>query len=79
MPVSNDAVCGSGQLHRLCWTLRNSKEERIDLDAEEEKPEESDQSVEEGNSWFTFDFQIGNLCARHGFWTVLLLPLTPAS
>ncbi|XP_003211071.1 sodium/glucose cotransporter 1 [Meleagris gallopavo] len=32
-------------LYRLCWTLRNSKEERIDLDAddEEEKPDEKDQ------------------------------------
>ncbi|NXE51029.1 SC5A1 protein, partial [Casuarius casuarius] len=38
-------------LHRLCWTLRNSKEERIDLDADEqEKPEEKDaESVSEGN------------------------------
>ncbi|XP_004592072.2 solute carrier family 5 member 4 [Ochotona princeps] len=36
-------------LHRLCWALRNSKEERIDLDAEEGKPEESDKGVEEDN------------------------------
>ncbi|MBZ3887643.1 Sodium/glucose cotransporter 1 [Sciurus carolinensis] len=28
-------------LYRLCWTLRNSKEERIDLDAEEEDLQES--------------------------------------
>nr|XP_025974981.1 sodium/glucose cotransporter 1 [Dromaius novaehollandiae] len=38
-------------LHRLCWTLRNSKEERIDLDADEqEKPDEKDvESVSEEN------------------------------
>ncbi|KAK7804121.1 hypothetical protein U0070_002464 [Myodes glareolus] len=29
-------------LYRLCWTLRNSEEERIDLDAEEKKEEETD-------------------------------------
>ncbi|NXJ14275.1 SC5A1 protein, partial [Odontophorus gujanensis] len=36
-------------LYRLCWALRNSKEERIDLDAEdEEKPDEKDtESVSE--------------------------------
>lgn len=28
------------QLHRLCWTLRNSKEIRIDLDIEETVTEE---------------------------------------
>ncbi|NXK46745.1 SC5A1 protein, partial [Chauna torquata] len=38
-------------LYRLCWSLRNSKEERIDLDADnEEKPDEKDEdSVSEGN------------------------------
>lgn len=28
------------QLYRLCWSLRNSKEERIDLDAGEEEIQE---------------------------------------
>nr|XP_009685720.1 PREDICTED: sodium/glucose cotransporter 1 [Struthio camelus australis] len=39
-------------LHRLCWTLRNSKEERIDLDADEEqeKPDDKDEELGiEGN------------------------------
>ncbi|XP_072207053.1 sodium/glucose cotransporter 1 isoform X4 [Excalfactoria chinensis] len=39
-------------LYRLCWTLRNSKEERIDLDADdkEEEPDEKDQeSVSEAS------------------------------
>ncbi|XP_009685720.2 sodium/glucose cotransporter 1 [Struthio camelus] len=39
-------------LHRLCWTLRNSKEERIDLDADEEqeKPDDKDEELgTEGN------------------------------
>ncbi|XP_014373654.2 sodium/glucose cotransporter 1 [Alligator sinensis] len=38
-------------LYRLCWTLRNSKEERIDLDADDEKkeyPNEDEVSVAEG-------------------------------
>ncbi|XP_062038106.1 solute carrier family 5 member 4-like [Lepus europaeus] len=34
-------------LHRLCWALRNSTEERIDLDAGEERQEESDEDAEE--------------------------------
>uniref|UniRef100_A0A8C6ZJA6 Sodium/glucose cotransporter 1 n=1 Tax=Nothoprocta perdicaria TaxID=30464 RepID=A0A8C6ZJA6_NOTPE len=35
-------------LYRLCWTLRNSKEERIDLDADEkEKHEDKDEESEE--------------------------------
>ncbi|XP_025930895.1 sodium/glucose cotransporter 1 isoform X2 [Apteryx rowi] len=35
-------------LYRLCWTLRNSKEERIDLDADEqEKPDDKDVESEE--------------------------------
>ncbi|XP_003419232.2 solute carrier family 5 member 4 [Loxodonta africana] len=36
-------------LHGLCWTLRNSTEERIDLDAEDKRQEEVDDS-EEDNS-----------------------------
>ncbi|XP_007952147.2 solute carrier family 5 member 4 [Orycteropus afer afer] len=39
-------------LYRLCWALRNSTEERIDLDAEEERQEEAvvaDAAAEEGN------------------------------
>ncbi|XP_006869353.1 PREDICTED: low affinity sodium-glucose cotransporter-like [Chrysochloris asiatica] len=36
-------------LYRLCWALRNSKEERIDLDAEEQRQEEADDDVEEDN------------------------------
>ncbi|XP_058387852.1 solute carrier family 5 member 4 isoform X2 [Diceros bicornis minor] len=35
-------------LHRLCWALRNSTEERIDLDAEEKRYEEADDDVREG-------------------------------
>ncbi|XP_010017875.1 PREDICTED: sodium/glucose cotransporter 1 [Nestor notabilis] len=37
-------------LHRLCWSLRNSKEERIDLDADEEEikaDEKDEESVHE--------------------------------
>ncbi|XP_042522209.1 solute carrier family 5 member 4 [Dipodomys spectabilis] len=34
-------------LYRLCWTLRNSTEERIDLDTEEKKEEEDDDGIEE--------------------------------
>ncbi|XP_077016534.1 solute carrier family 5 member 4-like isoform X2 [Tamandua tetradactyla] len=34
-------------LYRLCWSLRNSTEERIDLDAEEKRQEEVDDGVEE--------------------------------
>ncbi|KAI5099522.1 sodium/glucose cotransporter 1, partial [Silurus meridionalis] len=38
-------------LYRLCWSLRNSKEERVDLDAEEwtEEPAEYDMDVDEPN------------------------------
>ncbi|CAK7314256.1 Solute carrier family 5 member 4 [Vulpes lagopus] len=36
-------------LYRLCWALRNSTEERIDLDAEEKRYEEADDNVEEDN------------------------------
>nr|XP_006125486.1 sodium/glucose cotransporter 1 isoform X2 [Pelodiscus sinensis] len=38
-------------LYRLCWTLRNSKEERIDLDADEkiEEPESNDAIAEEAD------------------------------
>uniref|UniRef100_A0A672V014 Sodium/glucose cotransporter 1 n=1 Tax=Strigops habroptila TaxID=2489341 RepID=A0A672V014_STRHB len=37
-------------LYRLCWSLRNSKEERIDLDADEEeiKADEKDEESEPG-------------------------------
>lgn len=40
------------QLYRLCWSLRHSKEERIDLDADEEQDradEKDDESVNEEN------------------------------
>ncbi|KAM9747817.1 solute carrier family 5 member 4 isoform 2-T2 [Dama dama] len=36
-------------LYRLCWALRNSTEERIDLDAEEERHEEADDDVDNDN------------------------------
>ena len=39
----------SAQLHRLCWALRNSKEERIDLDAEDKEENGADDRTEEGN------------------------------
>lgn len=37
-------------LYRLCWSLRNSKEERIDLDADEKQPSKENEimDVEEG-------------------------------
>ncbi|EDL31861.1 solute carrier family 5 member 4A [Mus musculus] len=34
-------------LHRLCWALRNSKEERIDLDAEDKEENGADDRTEE--------------------------------
>ncbi|XP_006894953.1 PREDICTED: low affinity sodium-glucose cotransporter-like [Elephantulus edwardii] len=34
-------------LHRLCWALRNSTEERINLDPDEKREEEEDDGVEE--------------------------------
>uniref|UniRef100_A0A7N9CZY2 Solute carrier family 5 member 4 n=1 Tax=Macaca fascicularis TaxID=9541 RepID=A0A7N9CZY2_MACFA len=34
-------------LYRLCWVLRNSTEERIDIDAEEKSQEETDDGAEE--------------------------------
>uniref|UniRef100_A0A671F246 Solute carrier family 5 member 4 n=1 Tax=Rhinolophus ferrumequinum TaxID=59479 RepID=A0A671F246_RHIFE len=36
-------------LYRLCWTLRNSTEERIDLDAEDKIHEEADDGIDEDN------------------------------
>lgn len=40
----------SPQLYRLCWSLRNSKEERIDLDAEEEDIQEApEETIEIGD------------------------------
>lgn len=36
-------------LYRLCWTLRNSTEERIDLDAEDKIHEEADDGTDEDN------------------------------
>ncbi|XP_066222047.1 solute carrier family 5 member 4-like isoform X1 [Saccopteryx leptura] len=36
-------------LYRLCWALRNSTEERIDLDAEDKRHEEADDDVDEDN------------------------------
>ncbi|XP_023600788.1 solute carrier family 5 member 4 isoform X2 [Myotis lucifugus] len=41
-------------LYRLCWALRNRTEERIDLDAEEQRQEEADDDADEGNVWFAF-------------------------
>lgn len=37
-------------LYRLCWTLRNSTEERIDLDAEDKIHEEADDGTDEDNA-----------------------------
>lgn len=39
----------SPKLYRLCWALRNSEEERIDLYAEEKREEEADDGTEDGN------------------------------
>ncbi|XP_066111121.1 solute carrier family 5 member 4-like isoform X2 [Saccopteryx bilineata] len=36
-------------LYRLCWALRNSTEERIDLDAEDKRHEDADDDVDEDN------------------------------
>ncbi|NWV43489.1 SC5A1 protein, partial [Grantiella picta] len=36
-------------LYRLCWSLRNSKEERIDLDAHEEQDKADEKDDESGN------------------------------
>ncbi|XP_055260647.1 solute carrier family 5 member 4 [Moschus berezovskii] len=36
-------------LYRLCWALRNSTEERIDLDTEEERHEEADDGADNDN------------------------------
>uniref|UniRef100_A0A8B9MEY7 Sodium/glucose cotransporter 1 n=1 Tax=Accipiter nisus TaxID=211598 RepID=A0A8B9MEY7_9AVES len=36
-------------LYRLCWSLRNSKEERIDLDADEEQDKADERDEESGN------------------------------
>lgn len=52
----------SVQLYRLCWALRNSTEERIDLEGEEKTYEEAGDDVDEGNTWFTPGFHIGTLC-----------------
>lgn len=52
----------SVQLYRLCWALRNSTEERIDLDPEEIRHEEADGDVDECNTWFTFGFHVETLC-----------------
>ncbi|KAM9622458.1 LOW QUALITY PROTEIN: solute carrier family 5 member 4-like [Trichechus inunguis] len=40
-------------LYRLCWTLRNSTEERIDLDAEDKRQEKAD-DFEEEEPWECF-------------------------
>lgn len=40
----------SPQLYRLCWSLRNSKEERIDLDAGQEDIQEApEETIEIGD------------------------------
>jgi hypothetical protein len=56
LPFINIPYVVSGQLHRLCWALRNSKEERIDLHAEDREQEEADDGVEEGSVQLTFWF-----------------------
>lgn len=40
----------SPQLYRLCWSLRNSKEERIDLDAGQDDIQEApEEAIEIGD------------------------------
>uniref|UniRef100_A0A8C3EPN2 Sodium/glucose cotransporter 1 n=1 Tax=Corvus moneduloides TaxID=1196302 RepID=A0A8C3EPN2_CORMO len=39
-------------LYRLCWSLRNSKEERIDLDADEEQDKEDPGCWRKAYNWF---------------------------
>lgn len=51
-----DVLCASAQLYRLCWSLRNSEEERIDLDAEDREENEADARTEEGNISLTYWF-----------------------
>ncbi|NXX64959.1 SC5A1 protein, partial [Spizella passerina] len=51
-PMINPSPFVPWQLYRLCWALRHSKEERIDLDADEEQDradEKDDESVNEEN------------------------------
>ena len=60
-PSLTDLSVVSGQLHRLCWALRNSTEERIDLDAGEKRYEESDDGDDEGTIWSTFGFHAETL------------------
>lgn len=52
----------SGYLHRLYWALRNSTEERIDLDADEKRHEEADDDVDEGSICFIFGIHVETLC-----------------
>ncbi|KAB1255715.1 Solute carrier family 5 member 4 [Camelus dromedarius] len=47
--VSPQAAISILGLYRLCWALRNSTEERIDLDTEEKRYEEADDGVNEDN------------------------------
>nr|XP_019609794.1 PREDICTED: low affinity sodium-glucose cotransporter isoform X2 [Rhinolophus sinicus] len=54
-------------LYRLCWTLRNSTEERIDLDAEDKIHEEVDDGTDEGSICFTFGFQETRGCLRKAY------------
>lgn len=45
-----------GQLYRLCWSLRNSKEQRVDLDAGEMVQGVEDYDEEPGEVTFTVRF-----------------------
>lgn len=60
--IINTFAAVPGQLYRLCWALRNSTEERIDLDAEEKREEEAD-VLDAGNAWCTSGFCIETLCS----------------
>lgn len=46
------------QLYRLCWTLRNSKEQRVDLDAGEMMQGVEDYEEEPGEITFTRRFRV---------------------
>lgn len=48
-PVIISAPFVPWQLYRLCWSLRNSKEERIDLDADEQQDRADEKDNESGN------------------------------
>uniref|UniRef100_A0A671F2W2 Solute carrier family 5 member 4 n=1 Tax=Rhinolophus ferrumequinum TaxID=59479 RepID=A0A671F2W2_RHIFE len=58
-------------LYRLCWTLRNSTEERIDLDAEDKIHEEADDGIDEGRSYASYSFGGFSISAPEKNWPII--------